>query len=190
MEDIDRESLEALPIQDPDEEQRSYTPREIQLRDRFAKEYLLDYDPIGAAVRVGYNRGIAKEYAQRFMEEPYVERKIKQLESAPETEEEESVVRKRIIAGLNREANYFGPGSSAASRVAALGKLAQLKGMEPVKQTKTELTGPEGSPLAGTFVLPGIMDPEQWEKAAAQQQADLVSGKTAQVKQVEAPVVD
>lgn len=189
MEDIDRESLAALPIQDPDEDQRSYTPRELQLRERFVKEYLLDYDSIGAAVRVGYNRGIAKEYAVRFMDEPHVALLIKKYESQPDTEEDEEVERKRIIAGLRREANYFGPGASASSRVAALSKLAHLKSMEPARTVKNELTGPEGSPLAGTFVLPGLMTPDQWEAAAATQQEALVSGKIAQVKQVEPPTV-
>lgn len=194
MEAIDKESLDALPIQEPEQfttqSERSYTWREKALRDLFVKEYLVDYDSVGAAMRVGYNRGIAKEYAVRLMDEPYVMREIAKYEGTP-AEESEDVLKKRIMAGLIREANYRGPGSSQAARVAALGKLAQLNGMEPATRTKTELTGADGQPLAaGQFVIPGIMTPEQWEPFAAQQQADLVAGKTKQVDQVEPPSVN
>jgi hypothetical protein len=191
MEAIDKESLDALPIQEPEQEfERSYSWREKALRDLFVKEYLVDYDSIGAAMRVGYNRGIAKEYAVRLMDEPYVMRQIAKYEGAP-VEEDETTAKKRIMAGLVREANFRGAGSSQAARVAALGKLAQLYGMEPATRNKTELTGADGQPLAaGQFVIPGIMTPEQWEPFAAQQQADLVAGKTKQVDQVEPPSVN
>lgn len=190
MEDIDKESLDALPIQDPDEEERSYTDRELKLRDSFVKEYLKDYSPINAAIRIGYSRSIAKEYAQRFMDEPYVARKISQMEEAPIEEIDETTFKKRIMAGLYKEANNYGPGSTQAARVAAWAKLAHLQGMEPASKVKSEITGADGAPLAGTFVLPGMMTPEQWESAAAKQQEDLVSGKTKQVAQVAPPQVD
>lgn len=192
MEPSDNEPLEYSQIEEPDEPQeRSYTYREKALRDLFINEYLVDYDAIGAAIRVGYNRGIAKEYAVRFMDEAYVAREIARREAAPEKSDEEAL-KKRIMAGLVREANYRGPGSSQAARVAALGKLAQLNGMEPASKTQTQLTGPNGEPLQGpgNFIIPGVMTPEQWALAAAQQQADLVSGKTKQVEQVAAPTVD
>lgn len=194
MEAIDKESLDALPIQAPsapkEEDERTYTWREKALRDLFVKEYLVDYDAVGAAMRIGYNRGIAKEYAVRLMDEPYVARQIAKQEGAP-VEEDEKTAKKRIMAGLVREANYRGAGSSQAARVAALGKLAQLYGMEPATKTKTELTGPDGQPLtAGQFIIPGVMTPEQWEREVSRQQADLVAGKIAQVVQVAAPSID
>lgn len=194
MEAVDQESLAALPIQEPEqpasENERTYSYREKALRDFFVKEYLVDYDAIGAAMRIGYNRGIAKEYAVRLMDEPYVAREIARMEAAP-TEETDAALKKRIMAGLIREANYRGPGSSQAARVAALGKLAQLNGMEPATKTKTELTGADGQPLsAGQFVIPGVMTPEQWEQAARAQQEALVSGKIPQVAQVEVPTLN
>lgn len=188
MDDMERESLEALPIQPPDDsEERSYTHRELQLRELFVKEYLVDYDAIGAAIRCGYNRGIAKEYAVRFMEEPHVLRLIAKQEAAPESEEAEDAMRRQIIAGLKREANYRGAGSSQAARVAALAKLAHLAGMEPAKTIKNEHTGANGEALQGQIVIPGVMTPEQWAVAAEQQQADLVAGRIAQVAQVAPP---
>lgn len=190
MEDIDKESLDALPIQEPEDEERSYSDRELKLRDSFVKEYLKDYDAVGAAIRVGYPRSIAKEYAVRFMDEPYVARKIEKLEGSPVENLTEEEFQKKIIAGLWREANNFGLGATHPGRIAALAKLAQLKGMEPAARVKNEITGADGAPLAGTFVLPGLMTPDQWEAAAAQQQADLVSGKVAQVAQVAPPAID
>lgn len=190
MEAVDHKSLEALPMNAPEENERTYSYREKALRDFFVKEYLVDYNAVGAAMRIGYNKGIAREYAVRLMDEPYVAREIARLEGAP-AEENEEALRKRIMQGLIREANDRGPGSTQAARVAALGKLAQLNGMEPATRTKTELTGADGQPLAaGQFVIPGVMTPEQWAVEAARQQADLVSGKIAQMTQVAPPTVD
>jgi hypothetical protein len=190
MEDIDKESLDALPIQEPEEEERSYSERELKLRDKFVKEYLKDYDALGAAMRVGYSRSIAKEYAVRFMDEPYVIRKIESQKTTPFDEMNEDQMHKMIKAGLYREANDRGMGSTQPARVAAWAHLARLSGMEPATRVKNEITGADGAPLAGTFVLPGLMTPEQWEQAAAQQQEDLVSGKIAQAKQVAPPSID
>lgn len=170
---MEQESIDALPIQEP--EVAVYSPLAKALRDNFVKQYLIDYDAVNAAVRIGYNRGIAKEYAARFMDEPYVIKQIQVQEIAP-AEEDPKDLQKRIMAGLIREANYRGAGSSQAARVAALGKLAQLNGMEPATRNKTELTGADGEPLgAGTFVIPGLMTPEAWEEAARKQQETLVA---------------
>jgi hypothetical protein len=75
-----------------------------------------------------------------------------------------------IITSLLKEAAYKGPGCSQAARVTALAKLASLHGMDvPVKTELTaNLTG------AGTFVIPGLLTPEQWEEQAAAQQDALV----------------
>lgn len=163
---------DVLPIQEPEEE-RQYSYREKALRDFFIKEYLVDYDATAAAVRVGYGKSFAKEYGARFMQEPYVLREIQRLEGAidPSGEDKEAV-KKRIMAGLVREANYRGPGSSQAARVAALSKLAHLHEMEP-KQKAPE----DPNQLAGVIVVPGMMTPEQWEAEAARQQEALTTQK-------------
>lgn len=191
MQAADQQYFEEPPMNAPEEVERIYSYREKALRDFFVKEYLVDYNAEAAAHRIGYNRGIAKEYGVRLMAEPYVARQVAKIEGEGNSEADPEALKKRIMACLIREANDRGPGSSQAARVAALGKLAQLNGMEPATRNKTELTGADGQPLAaGQFVIPGVMTPEQWEAAAAQQQADLVSGKIAQVKQVAPPVVE
>lgn len=148
------------------------TFREKALRDKFVGEYLIDYNPLAAAIRIGYPKGYAKEYAARFMEEPYVLNKIREQESTSE-DVTTDVMKKRIMAGLVREANYNGPGSSQAARVAALSKLAQMHGMDAPR--RTEITGADGAPLGeGAFVVPGVISVEDWERAAEEQQAALV----------------
>jgi len=159
------------PIGEP-EEGPELTFREKALRDQFVGEYLTDYSPLAAAIRIGYPKAYAKEMAARFMEEPYVLKKIREQESTSE-DVSPDVMKKRIMAGLVREANDRGPGSSQAARVAALSKLAQMHGMDAPR--RTEITGADGAPLGeGAFVVPGVITMEEWERAAEQQQAELV----------------
>ncbi len=166
-------SVDDIEIQEPEEE-RVYSARERALRDYFVEQYLIDYDPVASAIRCGYGKSFAKEYAARFMAEPYVMRAIQKAEGTTKENGESDIEaeRKRIIAGLKREAHYRGPGSSQAARVAALAKLATLFEMDP-KDKKPENDKNE---LEGTFVTPGVMSPEQWAEAAARQQTELVAG--------------
>lgn len=152
------------------------TPRERNLRDQFVKEYLTDYDKVAAAIRIGYHRSYAAEYAVKFMEEPYVLQQIKLAETTSEDESPEAM-KKRILVGLIREANYRGMGCSQSARVAALAKLAAIYGMDAPTRSQQELTGANGQPLNGVFVIPGIMTTEQWEEQAAAQQSALVNNQ-------------
>lgn len=161
-------------IIEPENLAAELTHREKALRDHFVAEYLVDYDQKSAAVRIGYGASYAGEMAIRLMQCPYVAQQIALKETTNE-EESAEVMRKRVIQGLIREANYRGPGCSPSARVAALAKLAAIQGMDAPTRTKTELTGADGSPLGGgMFVVPGIISVEDWEKAAKAQQTALV----------------
>ena len=178
--------IDNTPIEEPNLA-TNYTHREKALRDSFVSEYLVDQDAYGAAIRVGYPAPIAKEYCVRFMQEPYVLQQIAKR-GAPAADSPDAVeeAKARIIAGLTREANYRGAGSSQSARVAAFGKLASIYGMDAPTRTQTELTGPDGQPLnGGMFVVPGIISIEEWEKNAEAQQAALVAGTTAVATPVE-----
>lgn len=155
-------------------EERAYTAREKALRDYFVEQYLIDYNAQSAAVRVGYNKSMAKEFAAKFMAEPYVLREIQRREGVvdPTKPDDKEAARKKIMAGLLREANFFGPGSSQAARVAALSKLAQLHEMEP----KFKQVEEDDDKLKGVIVIPGLMTEEQWMEVAAKQQDSLVAG--------------
>lgn len=151
------------------------TQGEMDLRDKFVKEYLADYDPLKAAIRIGYAPAYAKQFSQQFMLEPYVLGKIRAAEGGDIEDTDPEVQKKMVLAGLWREARNFGFGSSQAARVAALSKISAFYGMDAPKTSKTELTGADGQPLgSGVFVVPGMVTAEEWAKQAELQQAELV----------------
>ncbi len=151
------------------------TKSEMELRDRFVKEYLTDYDAYKAAIRIGYAPAYAKDFCQRFMTEPYVLGKIRDIEGGETDDLDVEVQKKMIVAALWREAKNMGAGSSQAARVAALSKLSAFYGMDAPKTNKTELTGADGLPLgSGVFVVPGMVTAEEWARQAEAQQEELV----------------
>lgn len=108
------------------------TKQERSLRQRFVEEYLADYDPVGAAIRLGYQEAFAQQYAKQFLAEPYTLKLIKEREAEFGILTEEDQHRKKIVAGLYREAHSRF--NSGAARVAALTQLAKIIGIEaPVK---------------------------------------------------------
>lgn len=159
----------------PSSQAPELTKGEMELRDRFVKEYLTDYDAYKAAIRIGYAPAYAKDFSQRFMLEPYVLSKIADAEGGSSDDLDVEVQKKMIVAALWREAKNMGMGSSQAARVAALSKLSAFYGMDAPKTSKTELTGADGQPLgSGVFVVPGMVTAEDWAKQAEAQQAELV----------------
>lgn len=158
--------------------------RQRTLRDMFVREYFVDYDPLRAAIRVGYPSNIAKEYSTMLMQDPYVLQQIRKRETEDESASPEEM-RKRIIAQLMREANYNGPGASAAARVAANKALAEIYNVNAPSKNPNEMLGPDGQPIdGGVFVVPGVVTTEQWASMAQKQQDDLVNGRIAQAPQV------
>lgn len=108
------------------------TKQERSLRQRFVEEYLADYDAVGAAIRLGYQEAFAQQYAKQFLTEPYTLKLIKEREAEFGILTEEDQHRKKIVAGLYREAHSRF--NSGAARVAALTQLAKIIGIEaPVK---------------------------------------------------------
>lgn len=148
-------------------------PRQKALRDLFVAEYLVDYNQVKAAMRCGFPREFAVQYATQFMEEAYVAKKITQLEMTPaDPAAELAYNQQRIKQQLMREAHYKGPGSSHAARVTALTTLAKLNGMEPVKKTEIDLKH-----RGGVMQVPGVADLDGWEAAAVASQEALQSGQ-------------
>lgn len=108
------------------------TKQERSLRQRFVEEYLADYDAVGAAIRLGYQEAFAQQYAKQFLTEPYTLKLIKEREAEFGILTEEDQHRKKIVAGLYREA--YSRFNSGSARVAALTQLAKIIGIEaPVK---------------------------------------------------------
>lgn len=153
--------------------------RERALRDLFVNEYLVDYDSFAAALRCGYAESYAREYAGKLMNETYVRQRIRELEVLPSEDDNPEKMKNYVVVGLRREANYRGAGASPSARVAALAKISTIYGLDAPAKTKHELTGPDGQPLNGMLVIPGLMTMEQWAEAAEKQQADLVRDDSA-----------
>jgi len=114
------------------------TKQERELRKRFVDEYLTDYDAFSAAIRLGYQEAFAQQYAKKFLTEPYTLKLIKEKEAEFGIKTEDDQHRKKIIAGLYREAHSrFNSGSA---RVAALTQLAKIIGIEAPVKTEMKLT--------------------------------------------------
>lgn len=143
------------------------SPREKALRDVFVKEYLVDYDPFQASLRVGFMRSFAEDYAKRLMSEPYVQRKITELQrTEPADEKEQAKQDKLLTLNTLRQAAQNGP---FASRVAAAAKLAAILGMDAPVKTSQEIMH-----KGGVMMVPGLASLDAWEGAAQQSQERLV----------------
>lgn len=146
------------------------TVREKALRDTFVSEFLVDYDQVAAAMRCGFNRQFAQEYAQKFMEEPYVQQQINRVRFSPMDDNElEKYDKARVRSQLMAEAHYKGPGSSHAARVAALGRLQAMLGMEAPKKVDATVNH-----RGGVMAVPGIAKLDDWEQEASASQDALV----------------
>lgn len=156
---------------DPLVMQQELSPAEKQLRDTFVGEYLKDYDAWAAAVRTGYLRTVAHDYAALLMQEPYVQREIERRRALlPENPKdvvrnEQHIVKQRLF----QEAHYKGPGSSHSARVSALAKLCNILDMDGTTKVKSEITH-----KGGVMMVPAIASIDDWEKQAAASQDKLI----------------
>lgn len=135
-------------------------------RDKFVTEYLVDFSAINAYRRAGGGEEgkAARNRAYELTQEPYVAQQIRKC--IDDADEKTLVTRKRILAGLVREANRDEPGSQHGARVSAWSKLAGIMGMD-VKRVEASV-----GVRAGVLIVPATEDGETWEKrAAAMQQA-------------------
>lgn len=125
------------------------TKQEQAQRRRFVAEYLVDYDPLGAAIRIGFAKGFAEQYAGIFMQEPYTRKLISDKTEALGVMDEAAEHKRRVLAGLYRiTADRYG---SASSKVAAYAQISKIVGLDaPVKTEQTVTvasTGPDTSHL-------------------------------------------
>lgn len=172
----------------------SYDPGMVHTWNQFVEQYLKDYDPFAACLRIDYSMETALEAAKEFMNEPYVRRRITMLEEMrlkhiPKTEpldkeereakeaEFESIDftphtpeldQQRIISALMREAHNTGPGSSHAARVTALGQLMKIYNMDKSDDKDTTINN-----NGGVMIVPAVGSVDDWEAQASGQQAEL-----------------
>lgn len=157
---------------DPSVMQSELSPAEKELRNKFVDQYLIDMDPVAAAMRIGFMRRVAITYGNQFLDEPYVIQRItdRQRSAAENPKEARKARQADIEAGLWREAHYRGPDSSHSARVSALAKLCNINDMDGTTKVKADMTH-----RGGVMLVPAIASIEEWEKAATSSQERLIS---------------
>lgn len=104
------------------------TEQQKALWDKFVYEYVKDFHPIAAAIRVGFNMNYAQEYSRLFMGYPYIQRKIMEYKSKPpETDDPDKLakIRQRIESVLIGAMECGDP----KVQVAAAAKLGEMHGL-------------------------------------------------------------
>lgn len=153
------------------------TDREKLLRDIFVTEYIKDYNPEAAAIRCGFMKAFAVEYAKKFMQEAYVLKRIKAVELHQIEDEgaKDSGERDRLLVMASLRQIAYNPATPAAARVQALAKLAEIRGMTG----KAGHQGGKGGPAGGVIMVPAIADIDDWEKVAMESQDKLIADARA-----------
>lgn len=120
-----------------------------------------------ACIELGWIPEYAEQWAKIFMEEPFVHRLIKEWEKRREVDdskEKDVDNRTRYRSWLEKEAQYFGPGSSQTARVAAIKQLMSTEGMDKPKQL--EITANQ----SGVMIVPAH---DNWADACKDSQTQL-----------------
>lgn len=146
--------------------------REKALRDMFVNELLVDESrPVEAAMRCGFQAAFAKDYAQRFLNESYVQQRleaVRHLKADPKTADEYDLA--DVRSSLRREMkNQFG---TPAARVAAAVKLQEMIERD---RERREAEKPNNGLRGGVLLVPMIASIDNWEEVAMRSQAKLVS---------------
>lgn len=98
------------------------------IRNQYVNEYMKDFNAFDACIRIGFQPSFAREYAQKWMSEPYVLQEIaKRKITAPKTGDDLIVEDKALIEHTLRQAMQHGP---YASRVGAAKTLAGIHGID------------------------------------------------------------
>jgi len=145
------------------------TERERELRNLFVNEYLVDYNPVLAAQRCGFQVSFAKDYAIKFMNESYVQKRIEQVKHTPVNPiAQDDYDKSRVRAILMKEALDIT--STGSARVSAAAKLAVILGMDAPTKTINENVN-----KGGVLMVPAIANIDDWQAIAQASQAKLVS---------------
>ncbi len=107
---------------DPRQLEQPLTAQETLLRDHFVSEYLKDFNPYQAAIRIGFQATFAVEWGRRLFECGYVQRKIQHLTRSNKIADEEA------RALIENELLRIAQCGSDSARVAAMREYNAMKG--------------------------------------------------------------
>lgn len=130
-------------------------------RDKFIDAYYPEQNAVMAVIRSGGASSTAAKKAHEYMREPYVQQRLHEIQDF--LKREQIVTVNRVLIGLMREANYFGPGTSHGARVSAYSKLASILGMDAPQKHQVQVTG-------GVMLIPMTKNLDDWEVVAEEKQ--------------------
>lgn len=145
--------------------QNELTPWNLKCLE-FVEHYMMCFNASQAARQMGYKGCSASSQGWEFLHHDFTQAELRRRYE--KHAEDNKTIRQEIIMMLHREANYFGPGSSAGARVKAQTQLSKIFGMETL-HLKAEV-GVSG----GIMVVPMASSIDDWEKIASRSQEKLM----------------
>jgi phage terminase small subunit len=115
------------------------TPRQH----RFVREYLVDRNGAGAAVRAGYSRRTARQIAHELLAKAPVAAAVADSEAriAADTE----ISRQRVIAGLREAVDHARERQDAMAMIRAWAEIGKLMGYYAPVRSQVELSTAHGA---------------------------------------------
>lgn len=110
---------------DPRQLEPALTDQEKTLRDHFIGQYLKDFDPYQACLRMGFVPTYAEQWSRILFADGYVQRGIAHLTSVPSSGPEQEARDKALIETTLRKVMQRG---SDSARVAAVREFRAMRG--------------------------------------------------------------
>jgi hypothetical protein len=110
---------------DPRQLETALTEKEVVLRDAFVAEYLKDFDPYKACLRMGFQATFAVQWAHTLFNDGYVQRKLDYMTRAPVVSPEQDAMDRALVELTLKKVMQAG---SDSARVAAVREFRALRG--------------------------------------------------------------
>jgi len=150
------------------------TKREIKLREQFVEEYVKDNDSYKALIRCGFIYSYSQLHHKKMLAEPFVQDMIRthkhRLESVDNTDE----VYIAEIVNVYRDV-MNDKQAKPSERTGAAAKLAELKGLNKVQESKVSMDFTGGILKSNVYVGEdgNVIDIDTFSKIAQKQQQEL-----------------
>lgn len=145
-------------------------PEDVLKMRVFVHEYLKDFDPVNACIRMGYDYAAAKGASQLMLMHSFTQLRLSEVMA---TLEADSVVSGgQVMARLWKEANLGDNASNSVARIMALKELARIKQMGSAGSNKPVR-------VSGVMLVPVLDNDAEnaaWEDKAKASQAALKEG--------------
>jgi hypothetical protein len=107
---------------DPRQLEPALTEKEVILRDGFVSEYLKDFDPYKACIRLGFQTTFAVQWSHTLFNDGYVQRKLAYMTTQRQDNDEE------LKAKLEQRLLQIALRGSDSAGVAAVREIRAIKG--------------------------------------------------------------